>query len=631
MSNFLHDLRYGFRMVVKQPTVSVIAILALALGIGLTTTMYSIVHGALGDLPFDEAYELLDIEQTNPSQDIDEMSLDAYDYIDWREQQTSFEDLAAFYQGTVNVAGTERPIRYEGAFMRGEVFTLLGAEAQLGRVFGPADSVPGSERVLLIGHDVWHNNYDDDPGVIGTEVRINGQPGTIIGVMPEGFAFPMAEEAWTQLIIDTTTAERGANRQLSVLGRLKDGVEAETALAERQGISERLEAEYPDLNEGVRATLEPYVRDYIDAQTIAMLWTMQGAVFMVLLIACANVANLLLSRALYRSREIAVRTALGASRARMMSQMLTEALVLSAIGGVLGMGIAYVGVTWFKGALAGIQVPFWVSVSLDWPVMLFAGAAVAASAIIAGVMPAWQITGANLNDILKDETRGSSSFRMGRISKVVVVAEVAFSCGLLVGAGLMIKSVTQLQTLDPGFPTDVFSARLGLFEADYPEVEQRRQFFEELRRRIAAEPDITSVTLTDAMPGPFLASMTRITVEGESYPAREDHPLANFATATPGLFETFEVQLLQGRDFGADDRAEGLEVAIANASFVDRYYAGTNPLGQRFKMGTEDDDGNPWLTVVGVAPDMYLEGIGNPGDCHRRASTCRWHSPIDAS
>jgi predicted permease len=614
MSNFVHDLRYGLRMIVKQPTVSVIAILALALGIGLTTTMYSIVHGALGNLPFDEAHELINLEQTNPSQEIESMALDHHDFLDWREQQTTFEDLAAFYQGTINVAGTESPIRFEGAFMMAEAFTLLGVEAQLGRVFSVDDQQPGADAVLLIGHDVWQNNYAGDPGVVGTEVRVNGRPGTIIGVMPAGFAFPMAEEAWTALVIDTTTAARGQNRQLAVLGRLKDNVDIETALAELQGISERLEAAYPDSNEGVRANLMPFVRDFIDGRTIALLWTMQGAVFMVLLIACANVANLLLSRALDRSREVAVRTALGASRGRVISQMLTETLIMSAIGGMLGLGIAQVGVTWFNGALAGVQVPFWVQVSLDWPVLVFAAITVFTAALLAGVMPAWQITGANLNDVLKDETRGSSSFRMGRISRALVIAEVAFSCGLLVGAGLMIKSVTQLQTLDPGFPTELFTSRMGVFATDYPEVEQRRQFFTELQQRLGEQPGIVAVALGDALPGTYRASMSRLTIEGEAYAAREDHPVANFATVTPGFFDTFETRLLQGRDFSPEDDGDGLAVAIVNQSFVNRFLAGTNPIGQRFKLGSEDDDGNEWRTVVGVVPDMYMEGIGDPGD-----------------
>lgn len=613
MSNFLQDLRFGLRMVRKQPTVSAIAIVALALGIGLTTTMYSIVHGALGDLPFEDAHEIVSLYQTNPSQDVQRMSLDAYDFLDWREQQTAFEDLAALYQGTINVAGSERPVRYEGAFMMAEVFTLLGVEAQIGRVFSPADSAPGAEPVLLLGHDVWRNHYRADPSVVGQDVRINGQPGTIIGVMPEGFRFPMDEEAWTPLTIDTSAAERGANRNLAVLGRLRDGVEMETGLAEMQAISERLESEYPDLNEGVRAAVDPYVKQFIGDDVRAMLWTMQGAVFMVLLIACANVANLLLSRALDRSREVAVRAALGASRARVVGQMLTEALIMAVIGGLLGLGIARLGVTWFNAALAKIQVPFWIEVALDWQVMMFAAASVFAAAFLAGVMPAWQITGANLSDVLKAETSGSSSFRIGWISKVLVIAEVAFSCGLLVGAGLMIKSVTQLRTLDYGFPTDLFTARMGLFAADYPEVEQRREFVDELHRRIASAPGVVAAALTDALPGSFNASVGRVSIDGEAYATREDHERANYATITPGFFETFEADLPQGRDFTADDAADGLQVAIVNVSFVERLFPGTDPLGQRFKLGIEDDDGSPWLTIVGVVPDLYMEGVGNGG------------------
>jgi predicted permease len=614
MSNFLQDLRFGVRMLLQQPTMSAIAVIALGLGIGLTTTMYSIVHAAMADMPFEEAHELYHLEQVRSAAGNSEMALDDYDFLDWRSQQTSFEDLAAFTQGTINVAGTEQPVRYEGAFVMAEIFTLLGVEAHVGRVIAPSDTAPGAQPVLVLGYDVWRNYYDSDPNIVGTEVRINGQPGTIIGVMPDGFRFPMMEEAWAPLVIDTATTERGQQRRLDVLARLRDGVEPETALAELESISERLEAQYPVLNEGVRPDMDRFVREYLDPPAIMMLWTMQGAVFLVLLIACANVANLLLARALDRSREVAVRASLGASRARIVSQMLTEALVLAAFGGALGLMIARVGVLWFNDALVGVEVPFWIVVELDPQVLLFSGVVVGLAAVLAGVMPAWQITSTDLNDVLKDETRGSSSLRMGRIGRALVVAEVALSCGLLVGAGLMIKSVTQLASLDYGFRTDVYSARLGLFEGDYPDPGSRREFFDELQRRIAAEPGVVATTLADALPGTYRASMSRITIEGEAYATPQDHPAVNFATIGPGFFETFEARIESGRDFSDDDRFDGLPVAIVNASFAARFFPGTDPIGQRFHIGTSEIAEVRWLTVIGTVPDLYMEGIGDTGN-----------------
>jgi len=611
----LQDLKFGIRMLVKQPMISAISIIALALGIGLTTTMYSIVHGASRDLPIAEPWELTSVARTNPSQGINRMSVTQHEYLDWSEQQGSFEQLGGLYQGTVTLAGTERPIRYEGAFMTPSVFELLGARALLGRLFLESDARPGAEPVIVLGYRTWQNDFQGDPSVIGRSARINGVPGTIVGVTEDNFRFPMDEDAWVPLIIDTSMLARGEGMQLMVVGRLRDGVDAESALEEMNTIAARIEADWPELNEGIRATIQPYTENFMDNDVMTMLWTMQGAVFMVLLIACANVANLLLSRAFDRSKEVAVRTALGAGRWRIVSQFMVEVLVLAAIGGIIGLGIAQVGVTLFNGQLVSIQKPYWIYVSIDWAILLFTTLTVLVASLVAGIVPAVKATGSDLHDVLKDEARGSSGFRMGRITKGLVIGEMALSCALLVGAGLMIKSVGQLSTLDYGYPTDVFTARVGLFESEYPTVEERRAFFAELQRRIQAIPGARAASLGDALPGTQRASMTRMTIQGESYATREDHPLANFAVAAPGLFETFEVELLQGRDFSVQDAADSEPVAIVNASFAERFFPGQNPLGQRLKLGTgtEEQDGNPWLTIIGVVPDLHMEGVSGIG------------------
>jgi predicted permease len=609
----LQDLKFGIRMLVKQPTLSVISIVALALGIGLTTTMYSIVHGASRDLPIEEPWELMDVARANPSQGANRMSVTQHEYLDWSEQQSSFERLGGLYQGTVTLAGTERPIRYEGAFMTPSVFRVLGVRPLLGRLFSDADAEPGAEPVIVLGYRTWQNDFQGDPSVIGRSARINGVPGTIIGVTEDNFRFPMDEDAWVPLMIDTTALDRGEGMQLMVVGRLRDGVDAESALEEMNTIAARIEADWPELNEGVRAAIQPYTENFMGDDIMTMLWTMQGAVFMVLLIACANVANLLLSRAFDRSREVAVRTALGAGRWRIVRQFMVEVFVLAAIGGIIGLGIAQVGVTLFNGQLASIEKPYWVYVSIDWAILLFTTFVVLMASLVAGVVPALKVTGSDLHDVLKDEARGSSGFRMGRITKGLVIAEMALSCALLVGAGLMIKSVGQLSNLDYGYPTDVFTARIGLFESEYPTVEERLEFFDELQRRMQAIPGARAASLGTALPGTQRASMTRVTIQGESYATREDHPLANFAVAAPGLFEAFEVELLQGRDFSVQDTADSEAVTIVNASLAERLFPGQNPLGQRLKLGIEEDDGNPWLTVIGVVPDLHMEGVSAIG------------------
>ncbi len=614
MPTFTRNLRFGLRMLVKQPGISAISIMALALGIGLTAMMYSIVHAADRDLPFEGGARIFHLQSTNHGQGIQQMGVLQHDYLDWRAQQTSFEDLAAFYQGTINVSGSERPVRFEGAFMTPSTFALIRTEAALGRVFAESDAEFGAPPALLLGHDLWRNQYQSDPGVVGREVRVNGRPGTIIGVMPEGFSFPFSEEAWLPLQIDMTPTDRGQNLlALDVIGRLPEGTTLDYAVAELDRIAERLEAQYPETNEGRRVFGQRYVRDYIDNDTMMMLWTMQGAVLLVLLIACANVANLLLSRALDRSKEVAIRTALGASRRQIMAQFLTEVMVLSTIGGLLGLVIARIGTGMFEAAIADIQKPFWIVINLDWTVFLVTGAAVLVASLLAGMLPALQVSGSNLNDVLKDEARGSSSFKLGRVSKALVVVEVAFSCGLLVGAGLMIKSVVQLSNVDYGFPTEVFTARVGLFESDYPEVEQRRQFFRELRDRLAAQPGVLAATLTDALPGSQMAGMTRFKIEGESYVNREDHPLANTAVIGAGFLETFDIGVLQGRDFNRLDTVDSLPVVLVNRSHAEKFFPDESPLGQRIRYGTDEESDNPWLTIVGVVPDLYMNGVANAG------------------
>lgn len=612
--SLLQDLKFGLRMLIKQPTLSTIAIVALALGIGLTTTMYSIVHGASRPLPVEEPWELLHLSRTNPAQGINQTDVTQHEYLDWREQQTSFEQLGGLFQGTVTIAGTERPMRYDGAFMTPSVFEMLGTRPALGRLFGEADARPGAAPVIVLSYDTWQNDFQGDPSVIGRNVRINSQPGTIVGVAEPGFRFPMDEAAWVPLIIDTSALARGEGTQLMVVGRLRDGVDAESALEQMNSIAARIEAEWPELNEGMRVTMQPYTDNFMGNDVMAMLWTMQGAVFMVLLIACANVANLLLSRAFDRSREVAVRTALGAGRGRIVSQFLVEVFVMAAIGGVLGLAIAQVGITLFNGQIASIEKPYWISVTMDWQLLAFTTALVFVASLVAGIVPALKVTGSDLHDVLKDESRGSSGFRMGRITKGLVIAEMALSCALLVGAGLMIKSVSQLSNFDYGYPTDVFTARIGLFEAEYPTPEERRDFFDELLRRLREMPGAQAATLADALPGTQRASMSWMSIEGESYATREDHPLANHVVIAPGLFETFEVELLEGRDFDSQDTAEGEPVAIVNASFVERHLPGGGAVGRRIKLGADPDDGTGWARIVGVAPDMHMEGITSIGE-----------------
>jgi putative ABC transport system permease protein len=312
MDSILKDIRYGVRMLIKNPGLAVISVIALTLGIGLTTTMFSIVYGALyRGLPFEEPKRLLHLERSNLAEDIESMEVTIHDFMDWREQQTSFTGIAGFYQGTVNIAGSEgRPDRYDGAFISANGFNILKVQPILGRTFREGEDTPDAEPVIILGYNAWRDRFASDPNVIGRIVRMNGEQTMVVGVMPEGFLFPENDEVWTPLRMNPLELERGDGLTLEVFGRLKDGVSVDQAYAEYSAIAQRLELEYPETNEGVGVVIKPYTEEFIGEEPTQLLLVMLGAVFGVLIIACVNVANLLLARATTRSKEVAVRTAL---------------------------------------------------------------------------------------------------------------------------------------------------------------------------------------------------------------------------------------------------------------------------------------------------------------------------------
>ena len=429
--------------------------------------------------------------------------------------------------------------------------------------------------------------------------------------MPEGFEFPIAEEVWVPLRMDPLELERGEGQSLEVYGRLKDGVSEDGALAEFGAIARRLELAYPETNEGVGAVIKPFTEEYIGKEPTRLLLVMLGAVFLVLVIACINVANLLLARATARTREVAVRTALGATRARIISQLLAESFVLTVVGGAIGLGLGWFGVRAFNAAIAPTDPPFWINIKIDLTATAFVLGLVLIASLIAGIFPALQASGTNVSEVLKDESRGSSSLRMGRFSKGLIILEVALSCGLLAAAGLTTKSIVQLKNIDYKFALDdVFSARQGLFEADYPDDAARLRFYEDLQQRLAALPGVRSATIAASLPGGLQSGRSRFALEGESYDRDQDYPLTWRAVISTDYFQTFGVSVLQGRDFSLQDGSDALPVAIVNQSYVDKFFPGEDLIGRRLRLGTSNSE-EPWLTVIGVVPDLHMAGPEN--------------------
>ncbi|HEX5724340.1 MAG TPA: ABC transporter permease [Longimicrobiaceae bacterium] len=610
MPSLLKDLRYGARKFSRNPGFTAVSVLTMALGIGLTTMMFSIVNGAiLKGLPFAESGRLMHLERNNLSQDITSMEVTLHDFPEWRQQQRSFEDIAGFYTGTVNVSGTERAERYDGAFITANAFRILRVQPLLGRTFREGEDQPGAAPTILLGYRVWQDRYSGDRGIIGKTVRANGEEAEVIGVMPEGFEFPISQDLWVPLR-EELPERRGEGVTLEVFGRLRDGVSLDQAQVQMGSIARRLAAEYPESNEGVGAVVKPYTEEYIDEEPRLLLFTMLGAVFGVLLIACANVANLLLGQAAVRSKEVGIRTALGASRGRIVMQFLTEPLVLAALGATFGLGLAWAGIRSFNAAIESTQPPFWIDIGLDPPVLAFTVGITLLATLLSGLLPALRASGGNVTEVLKDESRGSSSFRGGRLSAVLVVVEIALSVGLLAAAGLMIKSVTNLRNVDMGFrPEQVFTARVGLPESEYPDSAAQVRFFDQLQGRLAASPDLAAVALSSALPG-IGSGGDRVAIEGKAYADERAYPDAHTIVAGPGSFDAFGVKLRQGRDFGAQDREGSLPVTIVNESFARTHFGQESPLGRRIRLGGPETE-QPWLTIVGVAPDMFADGLEN--------------------
>jgi len=477
---------------------------------------------------------------------------------------------------------------------------------QLGRLIQEGEDRPGAELVVVLGHRIWQDRYHGDPNVLGRSARINGQTATVVGVMPDGLRFPVAEEIWVPLRLDSLELPRGEGTTLEVIGRLKPGVTPEQANAELAGIAHRLETAYPEANAGVGVNLKPYVSEFVGEEAIALLYTMLGAVFGVLLIACANVANLLLARATLRTREVAIRSALGASRGRVIAQHLAESSVLAVLGAGLGLGLAAIGARLFDDVLVAVAqgVPFWFDIGINPRVALFVVLLSGLASLLAGIFPAIQASSADFNAVLKDDSRGSSSLRLGRFSRVLVITEVALSCSLLVGAALMIKTVVQLDRFEPEFLTEeVFTARFGLFESDYPDVESRRRFYRELRQRLAGRPGVEGAAISTGLPG-WGTGRDGFAVDGVGYASEKDHPRAGSVTVSPGFFDVYAIPVLEGRDFEPSDDADALQVAVVSQSFARQHLAG-EPLGKRIRSGE-----SPWRTVIGVVPD--LTQLGNP-------------------
>lgn len=610
MNGLLNDIRHGVRMLLRTPLLSLVAALTIGLGVGATCFAFTVAYDAvLRGPPVRDLDRLMVLTRTRPAEGEDRLGVPIHDYLDFRDEQTSVEHLAAYHGGTINLGGEEAPPeRYQGGFVSARMLAMVGVPPLLGRTFSEGDDRPGAPALILLGHGVWSSRFASDPGVVGRSVRVNGETATIIGVMPEGFKFPFNQDVWVPLRTDPDAIPRG-ERPLLVAGYLRPGATRQAAAAEVAAIASRIAAAYPEQNEGVGTEVWAFTAFAAPPQISAMMALLMLVVAGVLLVACANVANVLLARAVVREKEVAIRSALGARRWRVVRQLLFEAVAIGIVGGLVGLVLAWIGLNVFRGALDDTQRPYWIRFYMDTTALVFTSIITLFAAVAAGTVPALRASGGALGALLRDESRGTSSLRVGRFSTILVVGELAVSCGLMIGAGLLVRSLVDLNRLDLGFdPDPVMTARLGLFETDYPDADARNRFYHQLLERVASERGVDAATLTTTLPAVGQGRLV-VQVEGEAYATEADVPSAGATIIGPGFFDTFGVPLLEGRDFRADEARPGAEpVVIVNRSFAEARFGGRDVVGRRIRVGPTDTD-EPWLRIIGVAPDLY-EGVG---------------------
>lgn len=613
MQGLLRDIRYGIRSLLKSPGLTLVATLALTLGIGLTTTMFSIVYGALmKGLPYPDGDRIMIVQRSNPARGIRQSSLPIQDYFDFKSQQRSFTDLAGFSSGSIYVSGDEKAERFDGSWITANTFDIIGVRPFLGRNFRAGEDTPQGDKVAILAYSTWKERYNSDPKILGKNIRVNGIPYSVIGVMPDGFAFPNNDKIWLPMQTDPLVGKRGDGQYLQTVGKLKPGISLDQSNVDVATVAKRLASEYKESNEGFTASVMKFTDNYVGKEPRQLLFTMLGAVFFVLLIACANVANLLLDRAAHRTKEVGVRTALGASRSAVVRQFLAESLVISLLATVFGILVAQAGVVMFNRAITITNVPFFIDIRLHPQVLLFSIAVAVLTTLISGAIPAIQSSRADINEILKDETRGASSFKIGRISKALVMFEIALSCGLLVAAGLMIKSVTKIKTMDPGYVTsNVFTARVG-FPSAYTDTLAEWRFFDDVLQRVSALPGVQSATIASGLPAARQGfGGNTFAIEGQTYLKDKDYPNARFASASPSFFTVLKTPVIEGRAFDEGDRPGNLDVVIVNKAFVKKFFPNVDPIGRRIRFGNSQSTA-PWLTVVGVVGDMFTGDQNNP-------------------
>jgi putative ABC transport system permease protein len=624
VETLFQDLRYAIRMLMKRPGFTAVAIIALALGIGANTAIFSVVNAVLlKPLPYDNPDQLMIVKETNLPRGLPDMSVSLPDFHVWRDHNQSFEQMAAYSSSSYSITGADEPEQVKGMLTSADLFRLLRVNPIYGRTFRPEEEQFGNHSVVVLSYGLWARRFGADANVIGQPITLNGKLFTVIGVMPQGFQYTDSEVAlWTPLSYPPGDSNntRG-NHSLEVIARLKPTVTREQAEADVVAISAQLEQQYKE-NAGVAASISSLRQETVGNME-TMLFFLLGAVGFVLLIACANVANLMLARAAARQKEIAIRTTLGASRKRIVRQLLTESVLLALAGGILGTMLALWGVEALIG-LSPEELPRFSEIKVDGRVLGFTFLVSLLTGIIFGLIPALQTSKPDLNESLKEGSRGSTGgVTSHRVRNALVVAEIAISLFLLICAGLMINSFARLRNVNPGFrPENVLTMLIALPDAKYPDSrpEQKAGFFRQLIERVSALPGAQSAAVTSSLPLSGFGSGKLFTRQDQPAPTSiEDIPMIRYFEISPGYFQTMAIPLEQGRFFDERDNSDGPTVAIINETLARRFFSDEDPLGKVILTGVPEEIVPPGLLppgfrfprlkIVGVIGDVRHRGL----------------------
>ncbi|MDA2936770.1 ABC transporter permease [Acidobacteria bacterium AH-259-A15] len=608
MSALLQDLRYGVRMLTKNPGFTVVAVLTLALGIGANTAIFSVVNGVLlHPLPYPDSDRLVMLWETYVQKGWFQGSASLPNFTDWRERNQTFEEMAAFRTTGANLSGEDQPDRVTVADVTHRFFSILGVETALGRTFLPEEDQPGRAKVVVLSHGLWERRFGADPNTLGQKLMLNGEAATVVGVMPAAFDFPEDIDLWAPLALDST--QRGRRSQfLRVIARLKPALTLEQAQAQMDIIARQLGKEYPRTNRDWGINVLSLYDHTVGTMRPALL-ILLGAVGFVLLIACANVANLFLARATGREKEMAIRAALGAGRKRIIRQLLTESGVLAVLAGSLGVLLAFWGIDLLL-ALSPDNLPRMDEVGVDGRVLGFTLIVSLAAGVLFGLAPGLQASKTDLNVSLKEGGRTSDNSGGQHLRGLLMVSEVALGLVLLIGAGLLIKSFYRLQQVDPGFnPKNLLTLRFSLPRVNYPEEHQIVGFYRQLLERVETLSQVESTGAVHVVPLRGENQSIAIAEEGQPYLTSEGKFITgNYRRVSPNYHRTMEIPLIRGRLFTQQDNAHSSGVVIINETMARRYWPDDDPLGRRFRIATGDEI---LRTIVGVVGDVKHFGLNN--------------------